>query len=206
MGQNNHLRGALVCLVFAGVILFNSLACGMPVSSAGQTPAVRTQPPQEQTVEPTSVPVATLPPTPALPPADEVSQVQVYLVAVGDAGSSGKQIGCGDSLVPITRMVTPTRQPIAAALTELFSIKDQFLGQSGLYNAVYQSNLKVESVVVDANKVATVVISGQVMLGGECDTPRFKGQIEQTILGVGSVQSANILLNGKTIDEALSLK
>jgi hypothetical protein len=144
--------------------------------------------------------------TEALLTAPEVGEVQIYLVSVGDGGSSGKAVGCGDSLVPVKRQIQPTRQPIVAALNELFAIKEQFLGQSGLYNSLYQSSLHVESAEVDANGIARVDLTGQVMMGGECDTPRFKGQIEQTILSIGGVQSANIYLNGKTIDQALSLK
>jgi hypothetical protein len=130
--------------------------------------------------------------------------VLIYLVAVGDNGASGKQVGCGDSLVSVRRSIAPTPLAIVAALNELFALKGQYYGESGLYNALYQSNLRVDRAVVDENGAATVVISGQVMLGGACDTPRFKGQIEETILSINGVQSANILLNGKPIDEALS--
>ena len=53
----------------------------------------------------TSVPPSPLPPTPIPPTAEPTSQgidrVNIYLVAVGDNGVSGKLIGCGDSLVPV---------------------------------------------------------------------------------------------------------
>jgi hypothetical protein len=82
--------------------------------------------------------------------------------------------------------------------------KSQLYGESGLYNALWQSNLVVERAEVDANGTATAALTGQVMLGGTCDTPRFKAQIEQTMLSVPGVSAAVILLNGQPIDQALS--
>jgi hypothetical protein len=191
------------CLILLGVILFGGLACGMPVSTIPSTVTALPLANATRTpLPPVSRPTATGAPTAAA----EVGEVQIYLVAVGDGGSNGKAVGCGDSLIPVKHQIQATRQPIVFALTELFAIKQQFLGQSGLYNALYQSNLRVESAEVDANGIATVVLTGPVMMGGECDIPRFKGQIEQTILAASGAQSANILLNGKTIDQALSLK
>jgi len=207
MNEKHSSRSARLCLVLAGILFLSALSCGLPTMIGSGTP---TPPPA-----PTNTRPATLPPPPPPPgvtatdvptAAPEIGEVQIFLVAVGDGGSSGKPVGCGDSLVPVKRPITPTRQPIKAALDELFAIKEQFFGQSGLFNALYQSNLQVESAEVDENRIATVVLTGQVMMGGECDTPRVKGQIEQTILAVGGIQSANILLNGQTIDEALSLK
>jgi hypothetical protein len=195
-----------LCLILPGVILISGLACAVPVGNAG--PTVTSIAPTVQPL-PTNTMIPTFPAPPTAtqaPPAPDVSEVQIYLVAVGDGGSSGKAVGCGDSLVPVKRQIQPTHQPIVAALNALFEIKTQTVGESGLYNALYQSNLRVESADVDGNGIATVVLTGQVMMGGECDTPRFKGQIEQTIISSGGVQSANILLNGKTIDQALSLK
>jgi hypothetical protein len=135
-----------------------------------------------------------------------VFEVIIYLVALEDGGASGPAVGCGDSLVAVTRPVAPTDHPIEAALNDLFSIKEQFFGESGLYTALYQSNLVVESVLVDANGAATVALSGQPMLGGTCDTPRVIGQIEQTVLAAPGVSSANILLNGQALEDALSTR
>ncbi len=218
MNTKHSLRFAWLCLAWSSVFLFGALACDVPVTLELENPTPTFLPPTASPTTPPSLPTNTLPPPP-LPPAataptdtqeptaaPEISEVEIFLVAVGDNGASGKLVGCGDSLVPVRRQIAPTRQPILAALEELFAIKQQTFGQSGLYNALYQSSLHVERAEVDENRIATVVLTGQVRLGGECDTPRFKGQIEQTILSAGGVQSANILLNGKTIDEALSLR
>ena len=53
---------------------------------------------------------------------------------------------------------------------------------------------------------AIIQISGQVLQGGECDTPRIIGQLEETALQFSTVSRVSIFLNGKTIREALSLR
>ena len=129
----------------------------------------------------------------------------IYFVAVGDNGQSGPKIGCGDSLVAVKQPIEPTTGVIRAALNKLFSYKQQNIGELGLYNALWQSSLTLASARVD-NGVATVMLTGQPQMGGECDTPRFIGQIQQTILSQQGVKAANVFLNGQPIEKALSLR
>jgi hypothetical protein len=212
MKTNHSLRLAWLCLLWMSVMMLGALACSIPLAPVtGTATAVPTDTIVPTMVVPTAAPTAnppTLLPAPTAtqqrPPAPQTGEVLVFLVAIEDNGTSGKQVGCGDSLVPVRRSIAPTPLAIVAALNELFALKGQYYGESGLYNALYQSNLRVDRAVVDANGVANVVISGQVLLGGTCDTPRFKGQIEETILSISGVKSASIMLNGKPIDEALS--
>ncbi len=148
-----------------------------------------------------TVPVATLVPT-DMPVAHTV---QIFLIAVGDNGQSGSLVGCGDSAVPVQVQTPPTSQVLQAALVALLSIKDQFYGQSGLYNALYQSDLQVDSITIAAGK-ASVYLSGTLLLGGECDNPRVQAQLEQTILQFPTVTEADIFINGKPLADVLSLK
>jgi hypothetical protein len=148
-----------------------------------------------------TVPVATLVPT-DMPVAHTV---QIFLIAVGDNGQSGSLVGCGDSAVPVQVQTPPTSQVLQAALVALLSIKDQFYGQSGLYNALYQSDLQVDSITIAAGK-ASVYLSGTLLLGGECDNPRVQAQLEQTILQFPTVTAADIFINGKPLADVLSLK
>lgn len=139
--------------------------------------------------------------------------VAIYLIAIDDNGTSGKKVGCGDSVVPVNQTVTfllassdeITTESMTAALTALFSNHEQFVGQSGLYNALYQSRLQVDDVtIVDGQ--ATVTLSGTLQLGGECDTPRVESQITDTVRQFPEVTSSVITLNGKLLSAALSLK
>jgi hypothetical protein len=150
-----------------------------------------------------------LPPgTRAAPPAQTHPaslQLKMFLVAIGDNGQSGKAVGCGDSLVPVDIDVPYTRGVLRAALEQLLAVKAQYYGQSGLYNALYMSDLRIDAVELNQGE-AVIRLSGQVQLGGECDTPRLIGQIEETALQFSTVRQVTIFLNGKLIREALSLR
>ncbi|HYJ45310.1 MAG TPA: hypothetical protein VEV81_01765, partial [Pyrinomonadaceae bacterium] len=52
-------------------------------------------------------------------------QIKVYLVKVGDAGKSGKKIGCDDSLYAVTRTVKATATPLKSAIEELLSMSNE---------------------------------------------------------------------------------
>lgn len=184
-------------LLVLAVLWLAAVACGLPTASI---------PPEAATVQPGMVSVTQPPGEPLATDGNQVSEVTIFLVALEDGGASGPAIGCGNSLVAVTRPVGPTDRPIEAALNELFAIQEQFYGESGLYTALYQSDLVVESALVDASGVATVALSGPYMLGGACDTPRFAAQIEQTVLAAPGVNAVNILLNGQALEEALSTR
>lgn len=184
-----------------GVLLLAALACSAPVAGnpTPTLPVTVTVPP---VIETATTAVEPLPATQT--PGVQVTSVRFYLVAIEDNGQSGSPVGCGDSLVAIEQPVDPTNEPIRAALERLFSYKTQYVGESGLYTALWQSNLQVQSAAVDAQGMATIELVGNYQLGGTCDTPRFQGQIEQTVLDAPGVESASILLNGVPIEQALS--
>jgi hypothetical protein len=153
--------------------------------------------PQNDTTNPTDI--ATV-----VPP----NTYSIYLIAQDDNGASGEVIGCGDSIIPVTREVNLPEEPtarIGAALADLFSLHDQFYGESGLYNALYQSTLAVDTVTIDpATGQATVNITGQYLLGGACDNPRFQEQIQRTARQFPDVAGVTILINGTPLDQIVS--
>jgi hypothetical protein len=162
----------------------------VPPVSPGNTPSPTT-PIQTDTPVPTSAPT--------------VHTVKIFLIAIADNGQGGQPVGCGDSVVPVQVEITPTQSVLRAALEKMLSVKDQYYGESGLYNALYQSDLQVESISIVAGK-ASVYLTGNLIMGGECDTPRVQAQLEQTILQFPTVTETAIFLNGKPLTDALSLK
>ncbi len=132
-----------------------------------------------------------------------VEKVKIFLVALNDGGKSGKKIGCNDSLVSVETKVAPTLQTMKASLEALFAIKSQYYGQSGLYNALYQSSLKVDTIETVAGKMK-VKLSGKFALGGICDDPRFVEQIRSTVEQYPLGKGASILINDKPIEAILS--
>lgn len=165
-----------------------------------------------------TIPTQAAPDTPASPTSPiatdslaitaDLSQqmVKIFMIAVNDNGQSGIPVGCGDSAVPVMVEIPPTQAVLKAALELLLSVRDQQYGQSGLYNALYQSDLQLESVSIDDNGKASVYLTGALKLGGECDTPRVRAQVEQTVLQFTRVKEVTVYINGKTIADVLSLK
>jgi LysM repeat protein len=125
--------------------------------------------------------------------------VRIFLVSTDDGGP----IGCGDTLVAVTQEIPSTRGVLRAALERLLSLHSAYYGESGLYNALYQSQLAIEDVRID-NRVATIRLTGQVVLGGVCDTPRVTAQLEQLALQFSTVDQVKIYINGTLLENALN--
>lgn len=142
--------------------------------------------------------------TPPLPESP-VERVQVYLIALEDAGNTGEQVGCGDSLVPVEVEAPNTGDPLRAAYQSLLGIDEQYYGQSGLYNSLYQSDLTVEEVSLQDGE-ATVHLTGQLRLGGECDTPRAEAQLTATAMQFQQFNTVTVFINDMPLEEALSLR
>lgn len=178
-------------------LLIAALLAACTTGQATAPPPPTAAPTPQPTPEPTAAPT--------VEPAPGDTNYDVYLVAVDDGGASGPAIGCGDSLVAVTRGLAPADDDLArVALSDLLSMPDQYLGESGLYNALYQSDLTIESFSVEGS-TAVVALSGELRMGGECDTPRVEAQLRQTITGVQGIDSAEITLNGQPLANVLDL-
>ena len=142
-----------------------------------------------------------------VPPTSTAVQqtVKIFLIALEDNGQSGILVGCGDSAVPVTVVIPRTQGVLKAALEKLLSIKEQYYGESGLYNALYQSDLKLKSVTIDQGK-AVIHLTGTVMLGGVCDAPRVEAQIKQTALQFSTVSDVEVFINDIPLEDVLSQK
>lgn len=132
--------------------------------------------------------------------AAEVDHVQIYLIALEDDGASGEPVGCGDSLVPVELQIDPTPAPLEAAIRELLAVKDEFYGQSGLYNALHLSGLRFEEAMLYDDGTAVINLSGAIDFGGECDLPRFRGQLEATALQFSTVERVAFFINGQPLN------
>jgi hypothetical protein len=131
------------------------------------------------------------------------TRTYIFLIALEDNGASGPPIGCGDSIIPVIAEIEPTVAPMGAAYRQLLAMKDEFFGESGLYNALYRSNLTLDGINI-ANRQATVRLSGELVLGGACDAPRLQAQLAETALQYTTVSSVRILVNGTPLEQLLS--
>lgn len=178
-----------------------------PTGTASATPFIISPTPSLPATSPAATQLPpTQTPTPTTGPSQAAAQtVKIFLIAIGDNGVSGKLVGCGDSAVPVEVQIAPTSGVLRAALEQLFAIKTQYYGESGLYDSLYQSNLSIASLeIVDG--VAEMRLSGNLALGGECDSPRVQAQLEETALQFSTVQSVEIYINDIPLQDVLSLK
>lgn len=182
----------------------------LPASSTTSAAATASQ------TKPASTPAASAPPSsaPATPPEtaeptsafpEQEAPLTIYYVAIDDNGVSGPAIGCGDSLVATTTGPVRFTDQVGPSISTLLSNKSHDVGLSGLVNALYQSNLTYLGGELNGSTI-TIYLSGQFMLGGVCDVPRAKAQQEYTAMAASGATSAKVFVNGRPIDEVLSLK
>jgi hypothetical protein len=125
--------------------------------------------------------------------------VQIFLIDTPKDGEPVGGIGCGDRVVPVTRTLPRTQSAISSAVQQLVTLKEQHV--DGLYNVFYQSDLALESAQVAEGK-AVVRLIGELRLGGICDEPRVKAQIDATVRQFTNVTSVEIFLNGQPLSDA----
>jgi len=212
-------RSSFFSLIFF-MIVFMLTACSQTIitsftSPATQSPIIPTATsllPTDLPMLPTFTPLpsisVTVSQTPTLVPTQQTpirQMVNIYLIALEDNGISGKLVGCGDSVIPVQVEIPPTQGLLRAALEGLLSTKDQYYGESGLYNALYQSDLQLASVTIEGVK-AIIHLTGTLMLGGVCDNPRVEAQIVETALQFSTVKDVSVFINDKLLEEVISLK
>ncbi|MDQ0665346.1 hypothetical protein QFZ35_003844 [Arthrobacter ulcerisalmonis] len=186
-----------------------------PSTTASPTTPATPTTPASTSAAPTSPAAAPPSSAPASPPATEeptptglpeqVAPLTIYYVAVGDNGVSGPAIGCGDSLVATTTAPVRFTDQVGPSVGTLLANKSRDVGQSGLINVLYQSTLTYLGGELNGSTI-TIWLSGQFMLGGVCDIPRAKAQLEYTAMAASGATSAQVYVNNRPIDEVLSLK
>lgn len=137
----------------------------------------------------------------------QASPVNVYWVLEGDNGQAGTRIGCGDSLVMSSvQGLDPAltgAERVEAGIESLLAQREREIGERGLTNALYNSELTLQGAEIDGDTV-TVNLSGQPLSAGTCDDPRIIEQLEQTALVNSGVTTASILVDGTPIREFMS--
>ncbi len=151
-----------------------------------------------QTIEPSQSP-------PVSQPESKTAPLSLFYVAVDDNGVSGTEVGCGDSLVmTTTEPVTFTNQ-VKASFDRLLADHEQRLGESGLYNALYQSRLSYVGSSVSGDTV-TVNLTGELQSGGTCDDPRIITQLKRAASVAAGVGNAVVKIDGVTVEQRLSAR
>ena len=192
----NRFIFLLALLALAACAPIRIPAAPTPTLARATSAPTNTPAPTRASVEPIARP---------LPSPTGTMRIKVFFIALDDKGKSGKKIGCDDSIVAVERLIPVTTAPLTAALRELFSFRDAQIGKSGLYNALAQSSLKIESVAMIGDR-AEIQLSGALKLGGVCDNPRVDAQIKETALQFSNIKSVSVTINGTPLEKILSEK
>jgi hypothetical protein len=193
------IKSAIFIVSFA--ILFSACVTIQLTEPTRLPPAPTIRPQPTLAPKPTFTPII-IPPTSTTVPG--ATNIKVFLIALNDNGASGKKIGCNDSLVPVLVQIDPTLAVLKASLIELFRLQGQmYYGSSGLYNSLYQSNLSIDSLNI-INREAIIRLKGTLTLGGVCDDPRAKAQLEEIALQFSTIDKASVFINGVPLNQLLS--
>ena len=155
------------------------------------------KPPAGEKIKPPPAPPKIVPP--------KEHDVTVFLIAQMPKDGNAKDIGCGNITKPMTQKSTFQGDPVRDALKVLFALSRAGYKNGELYNALYQSQLKVQSVKTKDGAV-TVHLTGSIKMSGECDIPRVRAQIIETINAASDTQNVVVFVDDKKLDDALSLK
>jgi len=186
-------------ILIAAIILFIAIFSFFVLNKQKKTPSSKSP------IISTPIPISLAPMTTSKP-SSETMGVNLYFIALNDKGKLGIKIGCDDSLVAVQKTLPSSKAPLSAVLTELLSLNTQYYGENKLYNALYQSGLKLSTVIINPGGKTTMKLFGDVKLGGVCEGPRIIGQLRQTTLQFPSVKEVTIYLNDKLIEDAFSVK
>lgn len=162
------------------------------------TPTATATPVPTETPTPSETPTETAPP----PTASGEEAIYGYYILLGEDGP----LSCGDTAVKVNTGVYRTGDveiDVATALQRLFN-KQQFIGN--LYNPVYLSNWRVDSVEFKAFEglVNVSLSGGYVRSGDRCDDSRVRTQIWSTIRQFPGVKTVYILMNGNLLGDILA--
>lgn len=183
---------------------------GAAEETAAQRPDL-SYPGEERATDVPESPAEALPPEPSVPP--PLEEVRIFLVELEAGGEeaagtprAGDTFGCGDRLravaVPVATEGVPTEGRITAALGSLLEAS----GGQGLYTALERSQLEVERVepVAGVEGLYRVHLTGQLRLGGVCDNPRVRAQLEATARQFAGVEDVEISIDGQPLESFLT--
>ncbi len=136
-------------------------------------------------------------------PVTQLTWTKVFLIDLENSMSGSEILGCGDGLAFLEYDMSASQDPVYDTLAELLTLDPN--NYSGYYSALDNAQLTVNSLSIN-NGVAEVYLNGTLSLGGVCDNPRVKAQLEETLLQFPNITSVDIYINSTPLDDFLSLQ
>lgn len=138
-------------------------------------------------------------------PVPENSQLEYWIGSQAIFNFSSIRVGCETYVTPFSSSGTQasnSNERIFEALQFLFDTAPL----PDTLNYWHNQGLQVTNVEIDINGLATIAISGDVMLGGVCSDPTMLSQILLTIFSEPSVQSAYITIGGHNMKQIFDMR
>jgi hypothetical protein len=139
-----------------------------------------------------------IPPIPITLPAQEPIRLTLLRDESGTAGCADIPLVFG---TPSSAPVDTNRQ-IVYTLMPLLETKDLYQGEA--YNPLGRSSLRIDTIYVDRNQHAMVMLEGEFVPNEPCDDVYAREQLEQTVLSLG-VRGVTIVVNNQLLDTLLEL-
>jgi hypothetical protein len=196
------VKNKFLALISLGLFTWILIGC-MTITIQHPTPTSIPATPQPLPTI-TKSPLPSLTPSPTSAPSKGGNSIKIFLIALEDNGTTGKKIGCNDSVVPVSINIEPTLGVLRASFVELLKLEGQsYYGLSVLYNSLYQSKLSIVSLNI-VNREAILNLKGTLASGGVCDDPRIQAQLEETALQFNTIDRVSIFINGIPLAHLLS--
>ena len=113
--------------------------------------------------------------------------------------SEGFERGC-DRVVMVEQTIPATTIPLNASLDLLFNLESETVSGWNNFIATVNDTLSFDRATLE-NGTANIYLTGELTgLGGVCDNPRARIQIEETALQFDTVSDVKLYLNGSSTD------
>jgi hypothetical protein len=127
---------------------------------------------------------------------------KIYMIAEGDKGKQGKKFGCDDSLVAIERQVV-SGSTLSDVYQDFLDVRDQKFEDTDLINALYQSDLHLDSASIQAH-TAHIFLSGTLKKpADDCERQRIQAVLEEPAKQFEGVKEVDLKINNIALEEAL---
>ena len=150
-----------------------------------------------------AVPVMTPPPLPSETPTVTPETPGIYYILI--AKDTGGPFGCGDSLIryyPGVWVKGGMEDDIKGALNALFANHNEYT--NGLYNPIYQSEMKAKSVDEIGNDVVVRLAGKFVRPKDTCESKRMHDQVWYTVSQFSPVRAV-IYMNNALLGDLMEL-
>lgn len=129
--------------------------------------------------------------------------VNFYLISSAESGQPGQQLGCGDTAAIASTIISGDSDlatTVQGALNGLFAARNADYASLGYVNYFDGMGLAANTLTINGD-LATIELSGDLILTGVCSDAAMQGQLLLTIFQYPELNNALIRLNGQNLKQ-----